>query len=197
MLKRSCWPKSRNDCHILCAVCFCYRSPQLFATTYCCSPLTAHATRQVCDTCLHQHVVSKLYSCLTSYISCPEIDCQAKLSHPVICHLLLKYDSHTLLDDYLREVQWQGKSDEWIRRFATRCPGCQVPIEKNGGCDEMLCVHCQTHFYWSKARRCREQVETPHRHRSFHSCVSTYNRYLAVAIVVLLITVFIRYFDRK
>ena len=75
------------------------------------------------------------------------------LTPSVICDLLLKYDSNQLLNDYLREQQWQGKSEEWINRFAARCPGCSIPIEKNGGCDEMICARCQTHFYWSKAKR--------------------------------------------
>jgi hypothetical protein len=71
----------------------------------------------------------------------------------VICELLLRYESNELLNDYLREQQWQGENDEWIKRFAARCPGCYAPIEKNGGCDEMICIRCQTHFYWSKAKR--------------------------------------------
>ena len=196
MLKRTCWTRSRNDnCPILCAVCFCYQSSQLYLTDYCCSKLTTHVTRQVCDTCLHQHVVAKLHSCLTSCIACPEIDCRATLSQSVICHVLLKNESHALLDDYLRELQWQGKNDEWIRRFATRCPGCQVPIEKNGGCDEMLCIHCQTHFYWSKAKGCHGRIEVPH-HR-FNPCFPSYNCYLILFIVVILTSVFMRYFDRK
>ena len=150
---RSCWSKSRHNAKVLCSVCYCYRSSSLFATDYCCSPSTKHSTRQICDTCLHQHILSKLYSCLTTSILCPEVNCRAHLPPGVICHMLLKFDSHALLDDYLREQQWQGKSEEWINRFALRCPGCESPIEKNGGCDEMLCIRCQTHFYWSKARR--------------------------------------------
>ncbi|UJR29257.1 hypothetical protein I4U23_010471 [Adineta vaga] len=138
---------------ILCAVCSCYRSSQLFATDYCCSTLTKHYKRQVCDSCLHQHVLSQLYSCLTSSIVCPELRCVGKLSQLAICDILLKYKSQDLLNDYLREQQWEGKSDEWIKRFAARCPGCDIPIEKNGGCDEMICIRCQTHFYWSKAKR--------------------------------------------
>jgi hypothetical protein len=67
--------------------------------------------------------------------------------------MLLKYESNDLLNDYLREQQWEGKSGEWIKRFTLQCPGCNVPIEKNGGCDEMICSQCQIHFYWSKASR--------------------------------------------
>ena len=79
--------------------------------------------------------------------------CSVNFSHSTICELLLRYESHELLNEYLREQQWQGESEEWIKRFAARCPGCYAPIEKNGGCDEMICIRCQTHFYWSTAKR--------------------------------------------
>lgn len=150
VLKQSAYSKHSS---ILCSVCACYRSCQLFSTDYCCSPLTKHPNRQVCDSCIHQHVLSRLYSCLTSTVACPELCCSARLSQSAICDILLKYKSHDLLDEYLREQQWEGKSDEWIKRFAARCPGCDIPIEKNGGCDEMICIRCQTHFYWSRAKR--------------------------------------------
>jgi hypothetical protein len=31
------------------------------------------------------------------------------------------------------------------------CPGCQVPIEKNEGCDHMHCTFCGLHFSWRQA----------------------------------------------
>jgi len=152
-LKKPSYPKCLTIKKIFCSVCSCYRSSQLFSTNYCCSSITKHVKRQVCDTCVHQHVLSKLYSCLKSSVTCPERNCLNNFSPSAICDILLKYKSNQLLNDYLYEQQWQGKSEEWIKRFATRCPGCNVPIEKNGGCDEMICIRCQTHFYWSKAKR--------------------------------------------
>jgi hypothetical protein len=148
---------------ISCSVCSCYRSCQLFATNYCCSSLTKHRKRQVCDSCIHQHVLSKLYSCLTSSVTCPELNCSANLSQSAICDILIKYKSNDLLNDYLHEQQWEGKSDEWIKRFASLCPGCNVPIEKDGGCDEMICIRCKTHFYWSKAKRYKENKKYEYR----------------------------------
>ena len=115
----------------------------------------------MCDTCVHQHVLSKLYSCLTASIICPEQNCSIIYSPSIICELLLKHESNQLLDEYLREQQWQGKSEEWINRFAARCPGCFIPIEKNGGCDEMICIRCQTHFYWSKSKRYLQTNKKP------------------------------------
>jgi hypothetical protein len=192
VFNRPCWSKSRYNSKILCSVCFCYRSPQLFSANYCCSSLTKHVTRQVCDTCVHQHILSKLYSCLTSSISCPELNCRANFSQTVICHILLNYDSHDLLNQYLREQQWQGKSDEWIKRFATRCPACNVPIEKNGGCDEMICIRCQTHFYWSKAKRYgQSNKKSPTR-----SC-SIIHPIVDCVILILFILFIVIYFNRK
>ena len=34
------------------------------------------------------------------------------------------------------------------------CPGCQVPIEKNEGCDHMHCAFCGLHFSWRQAVPC-------------------------------------------
>ncbi len=68
------------------------------------------------------------------------------------------------MNDYLREQQWQGKSNEWIKRFTLPCPGCHVPIEKDGGCNQMICSRCQLHFYWTQAKRYGESnKETDHK----------------------------------
>jgi hypothetical protein len=120
---------------------------------------------------------------MTSSIICPEVTCRAMMSSITICHYLLEFGSDKLLNEYLKEQQWQGKSEEWIKRFAARCPGCQCPIEKNGGCDEMLCNQCQTHFYWSKARRIDEHGV----YRGSSSCQWTTIR----SILLLLLSLFI------
>jgi len=30
-----------------------------------------------------------------------------------------------------------------------RCPGCESPILKNGGCDHMICSSCKHEFFWT------------------------------------------------
>jgi len=66
-------------------------------------------------------------------------------------------------------VSWAKTAD------LRRCPGCNTPIEKNGGCDHMLCRSCNKSFNWSGAscfslpglqlgseqRRFYEQIITP------------------------------------
>ena len=39
-------------------------------------------------------------------------------------------------------------SDMWEEFFATRCPGCNIPITKNGGCPHMTCRKCNYEFCW-------------------------------------------------
>jgi len=189
-LKKSSYPKHLTIKKNLCSVCLCYRSSQLFSTNYCCSSLKKHGQRRVCDTCVHQHILSKLYSCLTSSVTCPELNCSINLSQSVICDILLKYESNQLLNEYLFEQQWQGKSDEWIKRFATRCPGCHVPIEKNGGCDEMICIRCQTHFYWSKAKR-YFQANKKYQYQSFFVIHPLISGIIIVVFLFLILSIVI------
>ena len=43
-----------------------------------------------------------------------------------------------------------NSSEYMIKKHAKRCPGpnCNVPIEKNEGCNHMTCTNCKTHFCW-------------------------------------------------
>ncbi len=143
---KPCWSKSRANKKILCYVCDTSRATQLFSIKYC-SSSTFHP---ICDACVHQHIVSTLDSCLASSVTCPELRCCAIISPSVICDILLKYNNHDLLNNYLCEQHWQGQSEEWIARFTLRCPGCNVPIQKNGGCNLMRCSRCKKPFYWTK-----------------------------------------------
>ena len=48
-------------------------------------------------------------------------------------------------------AQWnklKESSNFWIRRNAKPCPGCKAPIEKNQGCNHMICERCETQFCW-------------------------------------------------
>jgi hypothetical protein len=60
---------------------------------------------------------------------------------------LSKYNNHDLLNNYLREQRWKGKSEEWIQRFTLQYPGCNTHIQKNGGCNRMICSQCKKFFY--------------------------------------------------
>eukprot|EP00908_Phaeocystis_cordata_P016491 Transcript_27751.p1 GENE.Transcript_27751~~Transcript_27751.p1 ORF type:complete len:243 (+),score=32.20 Transcript_27751:56-730(+) len=43
---------------------------------------------------------------------------------------------------------------EVIRQLDVRaCPHCSAPVEKNGGCDHMVCRVCRKDFWWGRAIR--------------------------------------------
>jgi len=54
----------------------------------------------------------------------------------------------------LKEGEFELASKEALNRMlskgeAMKCPTCNVVIIKNGGCDGMTCVVCQTHICWA------------------------------------------------
>ena len=55
-------------------------------------------------------------------------------------------DENKLLKDFLAVAR--------IENSTRLCPNlrCQVPIEKNMGCDHMICTHCKLSFNWSDAQ---------------------------------------------
>lgn len=40
------------------------------------------------------------------------------------------------------------ESESWIKQFTEKCPNCQSPIEKNGGCNQICCRKCSHQFCW-------------------------------------------------
>ncbi|CAM9767455.1 unnamed protein product, partial [Laminaria digitata] len=48
-----------------------------------------------------------------------------------------------------------GRTLALIGRMTKRCPGCQTPVEKLGGCNQMVCLHCNSSFCWI----CGEEVD--------------------------------------
>ncbi len=65
---------------------------------------------------------------------------------------LADYGRTDLWEEYLSRFYWHGTSEQWIKRFCEKCPGCRVSIEKNGGCDQMVCRQCNLSFRWSLAK---------------------------------------------
>jgi E3 ubiquitin-protein ligase RNF14 len=42
----------------------------------------------------------------------------------------------------------QIKSEHWKKCNTKSCPKCNIPIEKNDGCDHMTCGKCKHEFCW-------------------------------------------------
>ena len=102
-----------------------------------------------------------------SYSSCPGTDCMnvahsmnscPKYPTEVSCSLCnksycfqCKKIPHQLVscfdfDKWNREIV--GTAELWISKNAKPCPSCNAPIEKNQGCNHMLCTNCNKDFCW-------------------------------------------------
>ena len=62
---------------------------------------------------------------------------------------------------FLCEHTWEANADgtdddgqkaNFDGRRVRKCPKCQAPIEKNGGCNHMHCTRCGRHFDWTASQ---------------------------------------------
>ena len=62
------------------------------------------------------------------------------------CFLFFFSPISPLLSSFLSPIP----SMEWVRLFSKPCPNrdCQMPIQKNGGCQFMTCQSCRTPYCW-------------------------------------------------
>ena len=47
---------------------------------------------------------------------------------------------------YLRDLKNQVLSMQYVKTNAHGCPNCGMGIEKDGGCDRMFCIYCNTRY---------------------------------------------------
>jgi ariadne-1 len=81
------------------------------------------------------------------------------LQVPIICKcgcsfcFTCKGESHLpatceMMSSWHKKSKSEALSMEWIESHAKKCPKCQNPIEKNGGCNHMTCSRCFCDFCW-------------------------------------------------
>lgn len=51
-----------------------------------------------------------------------------------------------LLDKVKKEAA--SRNEDWMHVHTKPCVGCGSPIEKNGGCNHIVCTRCRRHFCW-------------------------------------------------
>jgi len=117
-----------------------------------CSSCSVLSRPTICDACFHRYIFTTISRDITSRVICPEKNCYAELTKEIIRAALAPFGYQNLWEEYLSKLNWCGTSEQWIKSFSVRCPGCLVPIEKNGGCDHMVCARCQIHFNWHQAK---------------------------------------------
>lgn len=78
-------------------------------------------------------------------VACPEghsycFGCHVDSDHrPVAC---------AVASLWLKKCQDDSETANWIKSNTKECPKCQSTIEKNGGCNHMVCRKCKHEFCW-------------------------------------------------
>uniref|UniRef100_A0A1B6EDI8 RBR-type E3 ubiquitin transferase n=1 Tax=Clastoptera arizonana TaxID=38151 RepID=A0A1B6EDI8_9HEMI len=86
-----------------------------------------------------QHVEARPVTCRCSHTFC--FSCGESWHDPVKCHLLKRW---------IKKCDDDSETSNWIAANTKECPKCNVTIEKDGGCNHMVCKNhnCKTDFCW-------------------------------------------------
>jgi len=86
-----------------------------------------------------QHVDSKPVKCRCGHLFC--FQCSENWHDPVRCHLIKKW---------IKKCDDDSETSNWISANTKECPKCGATIEKDGGCNHMICKNqsCKADFCW-------------------------------------------------
>nr|XP_023028452.1 potential E3 ubiquitin-protein ligase ariadne-1-like [Leptinotarsa decemlineata] len=86
-----------------------------------------------------QHVEALRVTCKCNHTFC--FACGENWHDPVKCHLLKKW---------IKKCDDDSETSNWIAANTKECPRCNVTIEKDGGCNHMVCKNqnCKADFCW-------------------------------------------------
>jgi len=86
-----------------------------------------------------QHVEARPVKCKCGHTFC--FSCGENWHDPVRCHLIKKW---------IRKCDDDSETSNWISANTKECPTCNAVIEKDGGCNHMICKNqaCKADFCW-------------------------------------------------
>jgi len=86
-----------------------------------------------------QHVEARPVKCKCSHEFC--FNCCEKVHDPVKCHLIKKW---------MKKCVDDSETNNWMIAKTKECPKCSAIIEKDGGCNHVVCTNqnCKTEFCW-------------------------------------------------
>jgi len=86
-----------------------------------------------------QHVEAKPVKCRCGHSFC--FACSENWHDPVRCHLIKKW---------IKKCDDDSETSNWISANTKECPKCGATIEKDGGCNHMICKNqsCKADFCW-------------------------------------------------
>ena len=85
------------------------------------------------------HVESRPVTCRCGHRFC--FACSENWHDPVRCHLIKKW---------IKKCDDDSETSNWISANTKECPTCNATIEKDGGCNHMICKNqaCKADFCW-------------------------------------------------
>ncbi|MCL4131277.1 UNVERIFIED_CONTAM: hypothetical protein GTU68_002393, partial [Idotea baltica] len=114
-----------------------------------------------------KHITNSFVMCNRLLTWCPGVECTYAVRVPqnevrrVICHCGEEFcfacgqPWHDpvlcrLLRRWLKKIQDDSETSNWIAANTKECPKCHVTIEKDGGCNHMICKSnsCRYEFCW-------------------------------------------------
>ncbi|KAF7233377.1 hypothetical protein EG68_11830 [Paragonimus skrjabini miyazakii] len=78
-------------------------------------------------------------------------------------------------DESDEEEENEYASSQYIKKNTKRCPKCDAKIEKNEGCNKMICTYCHTYFCWL----CGKQLNLSNPYSHFSEPGTCYNKLFA------------------
>ena len=63
------------------------------------------------------------------------------------------------------KMQKERATEMLISQITRKCPGCEVPTEKNGGCQHMTCTQCKCEWFWCCRRLYRHEAQAREHYR--------------------------------
>ncbi|KAK6044007.1 hypothetical protein COOONC_18489, partial [Cooperia oncophora] len=51
------------------------------------------------------------------------------------------------MEEAIKRADWHSYA--WVQRHSKKCPHCQIPIQREYGCNKMTCSMCKTSFCWN------------------------------------------------
>ena len=85
------------------------------------------------------HVEPRPVTCRCGHKFC--FGCSENWHDPVRCHLIKKW---------IKKCDDDSETSNWISANTKECPTCNATIEKDGGCNHMICKNqaCKADFCW-------------------------------------------------
>ncbi|QRV97351.1 cell surface glycoprotein 1 [Ceratobasidium sp. AG-Ba] len=130
------------------------------------SMITLHAAQTDQDALFYSTFQAYVAARPKEYRYCPTPDCQyiyrvgqpdssiqCRLCLVHICtHCHVEHHEGISCEDYMgshSEIEIQRSFDKWRSQHDVKpCPKCSVNIEKDAGCNHMMCSVCRTHICW-------------------------------------------------